>query len=100
MNGSRSRRQVIVLDCCYSGAFARGAKDGAGDGIGRPAVTEQTFDPQGYGRVALLSSTATQISWEGERIIGSTDRSLFTHFLVEGLTTGAAAPGRDDHRCR
>src|SRR4029077_7610005 len=32
---SRSRRQVLLLDCCYSGAFARGmvAKGNSGSGL-------------------------------------------------------------------
>ena len=35
-----------------------------------------------------------------ERIIGDTDRSLFTHHLVEGLQTGAAAPDAAEVRIR
>ena len=87
MNKSGSRRQVLILDCCYSGAFDRGTK-----GAGAPAVTESTFEVRGYGREILTSSAATQLAWEGQELIGETDRSLFTHFLVEGLETGAAAP--------
>ncbi len=88
MNASLSRRQVVILDCCYSGAFARGLK-GA-----QSALSEDTFEVKGYGREVLTSSTATQLSWEGKHVTGDTDRSLFTHYLVEGLETGQAAlPG-------
>lgn len=100
MNRSASRRQVLILDCCHSGAYASGAKADGSQGIGTTVATQATFDVQGYGRVALLSSTATQLSWEGERIIGDTDRSLFTHHLVEGLQTGAAAPDAAEIRIR
>ncbi|WP_295448908.1 SUMF1/EgtB/PvdO family nonheme iron enzyme [uncultured Thiodictyon sp.] len=89
METARCRRQVLILDCCYSGAFARAAKDGGPV----PAVTPETFSSQGEGRVALLSSTATQRSFEGERVQGETQRSVFTHWLVEGLSTGEAAAG-------
>jgi len=87
MEQGTCRRQVLILDCCYSGAFARPAKD-SGDA---QAVTPQTFE--GEGRVALLSSTATQRSYEGNQVDEAIERSLFTHHLVEGLKTGAAAPG-------
>lgn len=100
MNRSASRRQVLILDCCHSGAYASGAKADGSQGIGTTVATNATFDVKGYGRVALLSSTATQLSWEGERIIGDTDRSLFTHHLVEGLQTGAAAPDAAEIRIR
>jgi len=80
INKSKSRRQVLILDCCHSGAFERGTK-----GPGAPAITEQTFEVNGYGREILTSSTATQLSWQGDQVIGHTDKSLFTHYLVQGL---------------
>ena len=52
---------------------------------------QATFDVKGYGREILVSSSATQRSWEGNTMIGDTDKSLFTHFMTEGLRTGAAA---------
>jgi uncharacterized caspase-like protein len=33
MDASRSRRQVLILDCCHSGAFARGAKGTVGGSV-------------------------------------------------------------------
>ena len=89
MDQSLSRRQILILDCCYSGAFDRSGK-GA---VAQPALTSETFDVRGYGRVVLTSSSATQKSWEGNQFLAGTDRSLFTHYLVEGLETGNAAPG-------
>ncbi len=90
MNKSRSRRQVLILDCCYAGAFSRNAA-GSKSGLQEPAVDQATFDVKGYGREILVSSSATQRSWEGNTIIGDTDKSLFTHFMTEGLSTGTAA---------
>jgi hypothetical protein len=48
---------------------------------------------QGYGRFVLTASDATQFAWEGDKIIGETDNSLFTHFLVKGLEGEADRDG-------
>ena len=80
MGNSRSRRQVMILDCCFSGAFdpALNAKD---DG---------SLDVQGQlgaeGRVVLTSSSSTEYSFEQQ----GSDLSIYTRFLVEGIETGAA----------
>jgi uncharacterized caspase-like protein len=37
MNNSHSQRQVLVLDCCHSGAFARGTKSQTGSSVGTGA---------------------------------------------------------------
>ena len=82
---SGSQRKVVVLDCCHSGAFA-GGKSGLGDSIG----TEDAFAGSGYGRVILTASDALELAWEGDDWLGEGRPSVFTHFLVEGLRTGAA----------
>ena len=85
MGNSRSRRQVMILDCCFSGAFdpALNAKD---DG---------SLDVQGQlgaeGRVVLTSSSSTQYSFEQQ----GSDLSIYTRFLVEGIETGAADRDND-----
>lgn len=58
MGNSRSRHQVIILDCCFSGAFAENllARD---DG----SVDVKT-QLGGEGRAVLTSSTSTQYSFE------------------------------------
>src|SRR6185436_9553228 len=80
MDQSRSKRQVLILDCCNSGAFAHGTKAATGVSIGTASAFEG-----GYGRIILTASDSTQFAWEGDRVIGETDNSLFTHFLVKGL---------------
>lgn len=80
MDQSRSKRQVLILDCCNSGAFAQGTKAATGVSIG----TASAFKA-GYGRIILTASDSTQFAWEGDKVIGETDNSLFTHFLVKGL---------------
>jgi len=81
MDQSRSKRQVLILDCCNSGAFAQGTKAATGVSIG----TASAFEGTGYGRVVLTASDSTQFAWEGDQVIGKTENSLFTHFLVKGL---------------
>ena len=76
---SRSKRQVVILDCCNSGAFPQGTKAEVGGTMGMVSAF------QGYGRFILTASDATQFAWEGDSVIGETDNSLFTHFLVKGL---------------
>ena len=84
MRRSRSQRQVLVLDCCYSGAFARGLIAKAGAEIG----TQERFE--GQGRVVLTASDAMQYSFEGDVIQGEGISSIFTRTFVRGLETGEA----------
>ncbi|MBE9202075.1 MULTISPECIES: caspase family protein [unclassified Nodularia (in: cyanobacteria)] len=74
-----AKRQVLILDACYSGAYAQGwrAKSFGVD-------IKQQLGAEG--RVVLTSSSATQTSFEQE---GST-LSLYTQYLVEGIESGAA----------
>jgi len=87
MDQSRSKRQVLILDCCNSGAFSQGTKAEIGGAMGMAKAF------QGYGRFVLTASDATQFAWEGDQIIGETDNSLFTHFLVKGLEGEADSDG-------
>jgi hypothetical protein len=80
MGKSYSKRQVLILDCCNSGAFSQGTKAATGGSIG----TQEAFNT-GSGQVILTASDSTQFAWEGNKVIGNTDNSLFTHYLIEGL---------------
>ncbi|HJR81984.1 MAG TPA: caspase family protein [Anaerolineales bacterium] len=91
MDSCRSKRQILILDCCHSGAFARGTK---GE---QKAITETTFEGSGFGRVVLTASDSTQYALEGDQVIKQTELSLFTHFLLEGLKTGEADVNNDGH---
>ena len=89
MDDCRSRRLILILDCCHSGAYGRGKKGGA------RAVTESTFKGNGTGRVVLTASDSTQYAVEGDQFIEQASLSLFTHYLLNGLTTGEADSGQD-----
>jgi hypothetical protein len=81
----RARRQILILDSCFSGAFAHGAKGDADLGL------QDRFAGQGRGRVVLTASNATEYSFEGEPTDpAATAGSVFTGALVAGLRTGAA----------
>ncbi len=86
MSDSRANRQVVILDCCFSGAFAEGlvAKDDSSVDVRRQLG--------GEGRVVLTSSTSTQYSFEQQ----GSDLSIYTRYLVEGIETGAADLDEDD----
>ena len=88
MENSRSRRQVLVLDCCYSGAF------GTAKGQAQLPIGAETFFTQGFGQHVLTASRSVERAYEGEQEIEGVETSLFTHFLVQGLETGEAARGR------
>ena len=85
INASRSQRQVMILDCCFSGAVAQGmtVKD---DGT----VNLKDY-LGGKGRAILTSSTSTEYSF-GSATPGHEDEglSIYTRYLVEGIEKGAA----------
>jgi tetratricopeptide (TPR) repeat protein len=84
MTASMSRQQVLVLDCCYSGAFPaeRLAK---GD-----ADVHALTHFQGRGRTVLTATDSARYAFEGDRLHGSAPRSVFTGHLVQGLRDGSA----------
>ncbi|TVR82715.1 MAG: hypothetical protein EA405_05845 [Rhodospirillales bacterium] len=88
----RARQQVVILDCCHSGAFVPGRKD-----AGSPAITKATF-AGGDSRYILTACAARAFSWDSPALKEGPDvaegrTSLFTRMLVEGLK-GAAAPDK------
>ena len=91
MNRSRSRRVVLLLDCCYAGAFERGMTARAGTGIG---IGEQFG---GRGRAVITASSAMEYAFEGDQLADTREQapSVFTSALVEGLETGEADRDQD-----
>ena len=88
----RARRQVLILDCCFSGAFAHGSK---GD---EDLDLERRLAVHGRGQVVLTASRAGEYSFEGQALPGAAvPGSVFTAGLVKGLRTGAADAGGDGY---
>ena len=75
---SRSQRQIIILDCCFSGALVQGM----------PIKGELNIQEElgGKGRAILTSSSPIEYSFESD----NNDLSIYTKYLVEGIETGAA----------
>jgi formylglycine-generating enzyme required for sulfatase activity len=80
----RSQHQVVILDSCFSGAFAEGM---AAKG------NEVNLQPQlgGKGRAVLTSSSGTEYSFEQK----DGELSVYTQYVVEGLRTGIADKDED-----
>src|SRR3954452_4576375 len=84
MDACPSRRKVLILDCCYSGAFPAGRTAKSDEGV----QTLERF--QGKGRAVLTASDATQYAFEGDDLRGSGTSSVFTRYLVEAIRSGEA----------
>jgi hypothetical protein len=95
MSQSRSTRVIVLLDCCYSGAFVAAMRRRA---TGPPQVdVSETFE--GKGRVVLTASTSLQFAHETEPgVLSSRERarpSVFTSAIVQGLKDGSADLDQD-----
>ncbi len=92
MDESRSRRQVLILDCCHAGAVVRGAKKGGDQNVG----TSEQFCGNGQGRIILAACDAFQYAWDGQEMSESAAAqdgaasSMFTKHMIQGLVTGEA----------
>ena len=85
----RSRRKVVILDCCYAGAFPVGVTRSADEvdvlgGLG------------GRGCAIMTASSALEYAFESGRssspsaIDDTVAPSVFTGALIDGLATGSA----------
>jgi uncharacterized caspase-like protein len=94
----RARRQVVILDSCFSGAFI-GAKGSGGTGLRGWLDSTDSGEAyrDGQGRAVLTASRATESSYEadGTAAGGAAVRSVFSQALIEGLRTGNADTDRD-----
>ncbi|MEU8813615.1 caspase family protein [Actinoplanes sp. NPDC048796] len=92
MRSSRSRSVVLLLDCCYGGAFSRGVRvRAAGD-----VDVLDNFPGGSRGRAVITASSAMEYAFEGDQLADDQSRpSVFTSALVEGLATGEADRDQD-----
>jgi Bacterial lectin/Caspase domain len=93
MGRSRSRRIVLLLDCCYAGAFERGMVTKADKAV----HIEDQFG--GRGRAVITASGAMEYAFEEAELADSSELrpSVFTRALVEGLDTGDADRDQDGY---
>ncbi len=85
---TRSRRTVVLLDCCFSGSFPSGLRR-RGDDVDAPQQL------QGRGRAIITASNAMEYAYEGDELKGQGRPSVFTEAVVEGLRSGEADLDQD-----
>jgi hypothetical protein len=90
MRDSRAGRIVLFLDCCYSGAFAKGFVTRGDDDV---HIVERFA---GEGRAVITASKSTEYAFEGEELSSAEPQpSIFTMALIRGLETGDADRDHD-----
>jgi DNA segregation ATPase FtsK/SpoIIIE, S-DNA-T family len=86
LDESDAASSVILLDCCYSGAF---------DGQGLKSTDDPPIDGElsaGYGRYVITATNSVERADDGRPATEATPRlrSAFTETIIQGLSTGAA----------
>ena len=97
MRDARSRGIVLLLDCCYGGAFAQGVTVRASGDVNVLDSFPQGRSGGGRGRAVITASNAMEYAFEGDRLADDQHQgpSVFTSALVEGLATGDADRDED-----
>lgn len=90
MDRSRAGAAVLLLDCCYGGAFERGMLPRSDSSLDLSEAF--VSDHPGRGRAVITASTALEYAFEGTELRAdqSADPSVFTEAVVSGLHEGAA----------
>ncbi|HEX3650865.1 MAG TPA: type VII secretion protein EccCb, partial [Pseudonocardiaceae bacterium] len=93
---SQAGKKVVLLDCCYSGAFS--------NGLMARSSTSIDYEAQllGRGTYVITATSELEYAYEGnELVLGTADDrstgSVFTAAVIKGLETGHA-DGNDDGR--
>jgi hypothetical protein len=97
MRSSRSRSIVLLLDCCYGGAFSQGVRVRAAGDVNVLDSFSGGRLGGGRGRAVITASSAMEYAFEGDQLTDdhSPRPSMFTSALVEGLSTGDADRDED-----
>jgi hypothetical protein len=85
-----SRQQLLLLDCYHCRLAAQGAE-------AKPAASIDlgpTFAGTGLGRLVMSAGDGVHYVL-ADRIFGQVEDSLFTHYFIRGIQTGAADTDRD-----
>ena len=72
MRRCRAKSIIVLLDCCYSGAFLSGTK-------GDPAVHVKD-ELAGHGRAIITATNRTEYAWEGDRLQRTGPRAFEVHW--------------------
>ncbi|MGW2699975.1 caspase family protein [Streptomyces sp. NPDC001340] len=92
MSGTRAGCTALFLDCCYGGAFSRGASVRASRDMHVLDAFTGEKPSGGRGWAVITASNSMEYAFEDAKLTeGSTAKpSVFTHAVVEGLETGDA----------
>lgn len=91
MNSCRARRLVLLLDCCYGGAFGRGVRVRASGSANVMDAFPAERIGGGRGRVVISAASSVEFAFEGDRLTGGKQPpSVFTQAVVAGLSSGEA----------
>ncbi len=91
LDRSKARRIVLLLDCCFAGAFPPG-------GIPKSSAAVTLDEFRGRGQVIISATSALEYAFEGGDVPqGSPNASpsVFTSAIVRGFDTGDADVDRD-----
>ncbi len=80
----RSKRIVVLLDCCFSGSFPFGSRT--------RAVEQVNIQDHlgGHGRAVITASNSIEFAYEDDELTGIGQPSFFTGAVVEALESGKA----------
>lgn len=97
LRSSRSRSIVLLLDCCYGGAFGQGVTVRASGDVNVLDSFPGGTLGGGRGRAVITASSAMEYAFEGDRLADdhTEQPSVFTSALVDGLATGEADRDED-----
>lgn len=86
MEASPARRIVLLLDCCFSGAFTRGMRTRDG---GQVDVLERFT---GRSRAVITATNAMEYAFEQDKMLDA-DPVPVPSIFTSALTRGSIAPG-------
>ncbi|WP_446038307.1 type VII secretion protein EccCb [Streptomyces sp. SID1121] len=86
MSRCRARSKVLLLDCCFGGAYVQGMAPFA------PDDGELSVQAAGKGTYVMTASDVLEFAFEGETVKSRSGvfHSVFTEAIIDGLSTGRA----------
>jgi tetratricopeptide (TPR) repeat protein len=79
---SSSTKKISILDCCYSGGAKMSKGNKGSQALVGKNIMDNQFIEEGQGSYLLASSLSSQQSFNSKK----GDSSVFTHYLVQGLS--------------
>lgn len=84
LNGSQAAAKLVMLDCCYSGAFSLGMTPKA-------AAQVDHLQLSGRGTCVITATNALEYAFENRQCTSNQPvESLFTKAVLQGIRSGAA----------